>query len=434
MNSSFSAKGRITEINEEKRTFGGWLTVEIKDAQNDILPIQRIKELGVLNVMKERNAPITMGHRDYPFAKFTGFEFRQKEVDGKDVDGVWFTAEAYNHHKTDDEAWNSLKEWKRQGKEINTSVSWSKEAADLECEGKQCANVWKDFGLLSLAVLPPSETPANAEASIEMVSGAKSIKGLSFKFSNLCPSGKAEPCGECPLTFLKTGEHSAEYITCGGSAGETKNQILIKGGGDVPKKEEIGDPEEKPKIKPDNPVEGKAGGSEQETPLAAIEAMLTKIYDALMSKQEPEDDPQTHEEEAEKVEDGDEDEDEDEDPGADEKVEGYQSADGTFHPIRESEGYSDSKPGSQSPRTRQRRRVQRRGSSSMETLVAKAVTAELDKLGIKKVITPGQTAKAGKGISKLPIEEGAKGVITGTELAKMDDKELLTKIEGGEFA
>ncbi len=42
-------KGSIVEVSEHDRKFGGWLTVEVKDRQGDILPISRIKELGQRN-------------------------------------------------------------------------------------------------------------------------------------------------------------------------------------------------------------------------------------------------------------------------------------------------------------------------------------------------------------------------------------------------
>ncbi len=193
----------------------------------------------------------------------------------------------------------------------------------------------------------------------------------------------------------------------------------------MPKKEEIGTPEEKPDVDPKQPVEKQDG---QENPLAAIESMLTKIYEAIMSKQdEPEKEPQTPEEEVEEK--GEHNGDVNEDPEPDEKVEGYMSG-GVFHPIRDDPDYSESRAGE----GRGRRMGSARGASSMDTLVAKAVKAELQKLGIKETKTPGQKTKGEKGIAEHPAEQGAKGVITGVELANMTDAELMTKIEGGEFA
>ncbi|MCK5609015.1 hypothetical protein KAR91_44485 [Candidatus Pacearchaeota archaeon] len=399
---AYKPKGSVVELNEEKRTFGGYLTVEIKDKQGDVLPIEKIKELRILDIMKERNAPITLGHRDYPFAKFLDFKYTTREIKGEEVPAVWFEGEVFNHYKTDDEAWRNLKEWKEKEIPIETSISWSKEESEIQCEGATCANVWSKFGIVSLAVLPPTEGAANTAATVEAVSSAKSTGDTSVKFSQLCPEGKAEPCGECQCNFLKTG-NAEERKACRASVEEPKT-----GGNDMPDKtgkkgEMETDPEtqataETMAAEQEQPVEEKQTLPEDD-PLARIEALLRKVLEAVSTKTtEEEKTPEEEAAEKAKMEEGEKPEETDEETSYEKAL----TPDAVKKLIDEG--------------------------------ISSGIKSKLEELGIKQTAeTPDQKAKGEKGIAKHPAEEQASTTILGTELAAMSDDELLSKIEGGDF-
>lgn len=239
---SCKGSGIIETINSKERTFSGWLTVEIKDRQGDVLPISKIKELGILDIMVKRHAPITFGHADYPFAEFKSFEYDTREVNGEPVEGVRYDAKAHSDYDTDDLAWKSLQKWKDEGKEIHSSISWSKEGFNPVCDDKgECYKEWEKFGILSLAILDPSSPPANSEAPITAMASAKQEvidgehkhagspedqeadgahphndanpygmhkhgqdgKSIDVKaytsFKDICPAGKDGPCENCGL-------------------------------------------------------------------------------------------------------------------------------------------------------------------------------------------------------------------------------------------
>lgn len=103
-------------INDEQRRFKSWGSVEVRDEDGEIVPIDEL--LDTMEIWFQRGAPISDGdHSDKIIGK--GIEWSKGTDPKTKKPGILITGEVFKDQKYDDEVWQDVKDGKR------TGLSWS---------------------------------------------------------------------------------------------------------------------------------------------------------------------------------------------------------------------------------------------------------------------------------------------------------------------
>jgi HK97 family phage prohead protease len=149
----------IKGADEEKRVFEGWGTVEIKDRQGDLIPIEAFQPL--MKKLMKRGAPILDSHSNRHVGKVLGYKFKQKN--GKD--GLWLKGEIFDDFSSDDAVWRDIK----LGLITGFSLGGRAQKQEIDCSYEdmdECVNKIEDLEVWEWSVV---RKPANPEATIETV-------------------------------------------------------------------------------------------------------------------------------------------------------------------------------------------------------------------------------------------------------------------------
>ncbi|MFH7835148.1 MAG: hypothetical protein QXL51_00955 [Candidatus Aenigmatarchaeota archaeon] len=193
----------IDITNEQDRLFTAWATVEIRDKQGEIVPIEAIKKS--LLALLDRGAPLMLKHSNLHVGKILNAEIRTHPETNKE--GLYIYGKIFNHYKIDDEAWEKIKNGIFKGVSIGGISSTTNENGELD---------WVEPCEISL-----TENPANPLAMIEMVSMAKEEKlmekpcgGWGYRSFEDCVNqnrDKSNPEAYCAVIYHKiTGEWPSE--------------------------------------------------------------------------------------------------------------------------------------------------------------------------------------------------------------------------------
>lgn len=305
----------MNKADKDRRLFGGWASVEIIDKQGEKVDMDAFRKS--MSAFMDMGGNIIDMHSNKVVAKVRSFDFKKR--DGKDA--LWLNMECYDHYKYHDEVWNKIKDGTYKG----LSMGGRRKEGELEfkCDNTGCHNFIKGIELFEVSVV---DSPANPKATIETVNQmAKSDRPLTF--SMICPSGKAEPCGDCHIAkqsvsdILKPAafdrcvaalendpDIDSPHAVCQASAGKgnhgnssQEGDAINQGGKSMTKdeekaivaKEEHTPPDEE--RKPD-PEEEQNGISER---LAALERAMSELL-GKKKQEEDEEKPDKEEEEEEK--------------------------------------------------------------------------------------------------------------------------------------
>jgi len=158
----------LGELKKETRRFSGWGSVEVKDSQSDKLPIEALKK--IMPIYMQRGAPIMFGHSNRHVGKILKYEFRDKEVDGKSIPGLWLEGIIFSNYKIDDQAWDSIQLAKQTGKAVLSLGATPLGVPKFECAGNECFRKFDDLQIYEFTVtdLARGQQGANPEATIEM--------------------------------------------------------------------------------------------------------------------------------------------------------------------------------------------------------------------------------------------------------------------------
>jgi HK97 family phage prohead protease len=217
---------------EEKRVFEGWGTVEIKDRQGDLIPIEAFQPL--MKKLMKRGAPILDSHSNRHVGKVLSYKFKKKN--GKD--GLYLKGEIFDDFSSDDAVWRDIK----LGLISGFSLGGRAQKQEIDCSYEdmdECVNKIEDLEVWEWSVV---RKPANPEATIESVNKlAKSAltKKMSWDecvselkpeygervyevCNGLAAEGKVEPCPETKmlkdmkkaiLEYLKFQDINGKKIT-----------------------------------------------------------------------------------------------------------------------------------------------------------------------------------------------------------------------------
>jgi len=139
-------------LNENERIFRAWGSVEVKDKQGEIIPIDALKK--VMYVVMDRGGVLLDSHTNRPVGKILNYEIREK--DGRP--GVLLTCKIFNHYSLDDEVWNRIKSGEYTGLSMGGKKKKVIDGGD--------AKILQDVEAYEFSVV---RQPANPEATIEAV-------------------------------------------------------------------------------------------------------------------------------------------------------------------------------------------------------------------------------------------------------------------------
>ena len=155
--------------NEDERIVAGWISVEVKDLQGDLVPIDEIEK--AMYKLMDRGGGIFYGHSNKPVGKILRWEVKKNPETGKM--GVYVVAKIFRDYKIDDMVWEKIK------KGIITGFSVGGTGKQKTVIMKDDDGIEKPVRMLTdieLCEISLVERPANPYAKIDFVNAiAKSV-------------------------------------------------------------------------------------------------------------------------------------------------------------------------------------------------------------------------------------------------------------------
>jgi hypothetical protein len=164
----------IGDLKKATRKFSGWGSVEVKDSQQDKLPIDSIKK--IMPTYMQRGSPIMYGHSNRHVGRILKYEIRKKEVAGKEVPGLWLEGLIFNNYKIDDQAWESIQLAEKSGKPVLSLGATPIGVPKYECAGNECFRKFDGLQIYEFTVTDlagQGQQGANPESTIDKISLAK---------------------------------------------------------------------------------------------------------------------------------------------------------------------------------------------------------------------------------------------------------------------
>jgi hypothetical protein len=146
----------------DKRIVAGFASVEVKDLQNDIVPVS-VLERAMYDFM-ERGGTIIYGHSNMPVGKVLRWEVRKHPETGKP--GLWVEAEIYRGVIPADQLWEEIKAGKMLGFSIGGVGKEEKVKIKSDDGKEEEADLITFLQLMEISIV---EEPANPHARIEYV-------------------------------------------------------------------------------------------------------------------------------------------------------------------------------------------------------------------------------------------------------------------------
>jgi len=147
---------KLEIIDQDERIIKAWATVEVKDSQGDIIPIEEVAK--IMPIIMDRGGLVMYKHSNKPVGKILGWEIREHPETGKP--GLLLTIKIFDHYSIDDEVWEKIKKGIIKGISfggIAKGAEWTKDE-----EGNP-VRVLRDIEGLEFSLV---EEPANPYAKI----------------------------------------------------------------------------------------------------------------------------------------------------------------------------------------------------------------------------------------------------------------------------
>lgn len=133
MDSEVTVKWVLKELNvtnTDERKFSCWGTVEVKDADGEIIPREEISK--IMDIMMDRGAPIIDSHSNRQCGKL--FNWQEKDKKGKP--GILLTGKIFDHYKSDEAVWNKIKSKEYKGLSFGGATNDNTKIRMMEGGGK----------------------------------------------------------------------------------------------------------------------------------------------------------------------------------------------------------------------------------------------------------------------------------------------------------
>lgn len=147
---------------EGRRLVAGWASVEIKDLQNDIVPVE-VLERAMYDFMS-RGGIVMLGHANVPVGRVVRWEVRKHPETGRN--GLWIEVELFSGTQYADAVWEAVKEGKLSGFSIS-GFGTEEKSREVVIDGrKEVVDIVTGLELTEISLV---EVPANQLARIEYV-------------------------------------------------------------------------------------------------------------------------------------------------------------------------------------------------------------------------------------------------------------------------
>lgn len=143
-------------VDDRDRLAKGWMSVEMRDKDGDLIPISVIKK--TLNTWMDRGAPMTDQHSNRIIGK--GLRWYEQDHPESGKPGIIIEYKIYDDYPLDDEVWNEIKAGKRRGLSLGAQSVGKMEDVYDEESGETSRKIHK----ISLFEISPVDSPANALA------------------------------------------------------------------------------------------------------------------------------------------------------------------------------------------------------------------------------------------------------------------------------
>lgn len=146
---------------EDERIIAGWCSVEIKDLQGDIVPVDELEK--AMYKFMDRGGYIIYGHQNKPVGKVLRWEV--KEHPELKRPGLWIVAKIHRGYAVDDAVWDMIKQGKLKGFSIGGAGKVKTKLVKENGTQKEIKYIG-DIQLMEISIV---EKPANPYATIEHV-------------------------------------------------------------------------------------------------------------------------------------------------------------------------------------------------------------------------------------------------------------------------
>ncbi len=168
-------------LNDEDRIFEAWGSVEIRDIEGDLLPMEEFEP--IMPILMKRGGFIIDDHSNRVVGKILNYQFKGKEIDGKVVPGLLLTNQIFKDYKTDDEVWGDIVNGGAKGMSFGGR---SRAPIERKVIDGQPTNIRRQLEGFEFTVVRGDKIPVNPEAEITYANTmAKSTKCRYVKFGDV---------------------------------------------------------------------------------------------------------------------------------------------------------------------------------------------------------------------------------------------------------
>lgn len=161
-----------SDLQESDRKFGGWMTVEVRDRQGDVVVPEGITVEEYIKVM---GGPLLDMHRNKPIGRLTKMELRPKKLkDGAEKMGVYVEGyifkggqNGYRDYPNWKSAWDEIRSSFRDSNPIGLSLGGDPEGTYIRCKEGSCERVVKVTYLEEVSLVRRASRPANPESFLD---------------------------------------------------------------------------------------------------------------------------------------------------------------------------------------------------------------------------------------------------------------------------
>lgn len=148
-------------LSEDERIVRGWVSVEVKDKQGEVVPIDELRR--TLNTWVERDAPISDNHSNRKVGKGLRWFEGTHPKSGKKAIAIDY--KIHDHYSIDDQVWEEIKSGERKGLSFGGRATGKAETKEDDFSGEQARHL---HGLETYEIASVHD-PANQFAENTMV-------------------------------------------------------------------------------------------------------------------------------------------------------------------------------------------------------------------------------------------------------------------------
>lgn len=147
-------------LDNDKRIFEAWGSVEIVDKDGELIPIEELEK--VMPILMDRGGYIIDQHTNRVVGKILNYEIKEHPETGKK--GVFIRGKIFDDYELDDEVWEEIKSGKRTG--LSFGGRSKKQEIAFSFDSKQPVKILQDIEGYEFSVV---DKPANPLATFEWV-------------------------------------------------------------------------------------------------------------------------------------------------------------------------------------------------------------------------------------------------------------------------